>query len=132
MPSVWVIGHDDEFVELAREVSREAGLTVEGMKPSEALARIVNEVPRGIMIDGSDTLVADGREFARRLLEHSERVVISTGRRSADLDPALVQHEKTRLMLKPFSLDSFVAALRWLSGHDDVGDEWFEAESGPR
>ena len=104
---VWIVGHGSEFVGFSREVAGMVGISAIAMEPAEAMHRALVDVPSGVFIDGSDTPISGGKEFARRVLERADRVLIATGRRTADLDPALVAHSKTRLMLKPFELDDF-------------------------
>lgn len=125
------MGHSEEFIRLSEEVAQLAGVTAIAMEPSEALQRAMVEVPHGVFIDGSDTLVEEGREFARRMLARVDRILIATGRRTRELDPELVAHRNTRVVLKPFTLSAFEAGLRWVNGEDIDDDKWYEAESGP-
>jgi DNA-binding response OmpR family regulator len=123
---IWVVGHSDEFLDLVRDVAEVEGITIRALTPEEAHRERHGSLPAAALIDGTDTGIPPGRDFAVRLLDASERVVIATARRPRDLDRDLLEHPKTRLMAKPFALEQFEAALRWLGGRE-AGDGWYVA-----
>ncbi len=122
----WLIDDDQEFRGLAADVASQIGVPLRPLSVDEAvtLAR-AGEAPRAVVVDGEPFLAdppravdadpADGASY----LERAERVLVCTAYLKDDLDSARLTDRRVRVLQKPFDLDDFETALRWL----ETGDE---------
>ena len=137
--STWLVDDDPEFRVLAADIAHHIGLAILPLTVDEAASRVGGgETPRAVAVDGASFLPRNGRAAtdhgadstngappdagsptrahasAPRYLELAHRVLVCTAYLPEDLDADRLGDPRIRLLHKPFDLDDFESALRWL------------------
>jgi hypothetical protein len=115
VPSIWIVDDDEPFRALVSDVAVAAGLHAIGLDPVDLVDRLRDpDAPDGVMLDGDV-----GRAQPTEGLTHVPRVVLCSAARYSDLPDGWATRPNVRVLVKPFTVDQLLPALRWLA----VGEE---------
>lgn len=116
---VWIIDDDEPFRAMVADASAMEGLQTDGFDPAELTDRLrAGDRPDGVMLDGGMGFAAYSDALSEVL-----RVVLCSARSYSDLPEWWIGRPNVRVLLKPFTLEQLVPALRWLALGED-GDGW--------
>lgn len=116
--TIWLVDDDASFRDLTSDLAMDADIAVVGLSMAEFAAQPRVPLPQGAMLDGVALSLAE----VERYLAGIPRIVICTAHRYAEIAEPWTRHANVRVLLKPFHIQDFDKALRWLAGGDEEPD----------
>jgi len=125
-PSIWLVDDNEPFREVAQSIAGDAGIRLLCLTPDQLAAEETTDLPQGAFLDGAVL-----NSSAARYLVNIPRLVICTARDFGEISELWTGHANVRVLLKPFDLEEFDGALRWLAGGENV-TPWEDTGPAPK